>query len=154
MKGRIEVYFYQGGSENPIATNEKNIEVASGEDTEEIKTTALASVSKSLAVASAVAVASVIAIQKVASSVQTYADIYADYTGDYVASNNLRNLNSALSVITNPIGSSLNAVRHLIDVRKSNLNAELLRSRTGNSTFDNSQGGQWWNYIWLEKEIK
>ena len=73
---------------------------------------------------------------------QTFADIYADYTGDYVASNNLRNLNSALSVITNPIGSSLNAVRHLIDVRKSNLNAELLRSRTGNSTFDNSQGGQ------------
>ena len=154
MKGRIEVYFYQGGSENAIATNEKNIEVASGEDTEEIKTTALASVSKSLAVVSAVAVASVIAIQKVASSVQTFADIYADYTGDYVASNNLRNLNSALSVITNPIGSSLNAVRHLIDVRKSNLNAELLRSRTGNSTFDNSQGGQWWNYIWLEKEIK
>ena len=154
MKGRIEVYFYQGGSENAIATNEKNIEVASGEDTEEIKTTALASVSKSLAVASAVAVASVIAIQKVASSVQTFADIYADYTGDYVASNSLRNLNSALSVITNPIGSSLNAVRHLIDVRKSNLNAELLRSRTGNSTFDNSQGGQWWNYIWLEKEIK
>ena len=154
MKGRIEVYFYKGGSENAIATNEKNIEVASGEDTEEIKTTALASVSKSLAVASAVAVASVIAIQKVASSVQTFADIYADYTGDYVASNNLRNLNSALSVITNPIGSSLNAVRHLIDVRKSNLNAELLRSRTGNSTFDNSQGGQWWNYIWLEKEIK
>ena len=154
MKGRIEVYFYQGGSENAIATNEKNIEVASGEDTEEIKTTALASVSKSLAVASAVAVASVIAIQKVASSVQTFADIYDDYTGDYVASNNLRNLNSALSVITNPIGSSLNAVRHLIDVRKSNLNAELLRSRTGNSTFDNSQGGQWWNYIWLEKEIK
>ena len=154
MKGRIEVYFYQGGSENTIATSEKNIEVASGEDTEEIKTTALSSVSKSLAVASAVAVASVIAIQKVASSVQTFADIYADYTGDYVASNNLRNLNSALSVITNPIGSSLNAVRHLIDVRKSNLNAELLRSRTGNSTFDNSQGGQWWNYIWLEKEIK
>ena len=154
MKGRIEVYFYQGGGANAIATNEKNIEVASGEDTEEIKTTALASVSKSLAVASAVAVASVIAIQKVASSVQTFADIYADYTGDYVASNNLRNLNSALSVITNPIGSSLNAVRHLIDVRKSNLNAELLRSRTGNSTFDNSQGGQWWNYIWLEKEIK
>ena len=154
MKGRIEVYFYQGGSENAISTNEKNIEVASGEDTEEIKTTALASVSKSLAVASAVAVVSVIAIQKVASSVQTYVDIYADYTGDYVASNNLRNLNSALSVITNPIGSSLNAVRHLIDVRKSNLNAELLRSRTGNSTFDNSQGGQWWNYIWLEKEIK
>ena len=154
MKGRIEVYFYQGESGNPIATSEKNIEVASGEDTEEIKTTALASVSKSLAVASAVAVASVIAIQKVASSVQTFADIYADYTGDYVASNNLRNLNSALSVITNPIGSSLNAVRHLIDVRKSNLNAELLRSRTGNSTFDNSQGGQWWNYIWLEKEIK
>lgn len=154
MKGRIEVYFYQGGSANAISTSEKNIEVASGEDTEEIKTTALASVSKSLAVASAVAVASVIAIQKVASSVQTFADIYADYTGDYVASNNLRNLNSALSVITNPIGSSLNAVRHLIDVRKSNLNAELLRSRTGNSTFDNSQGGQWWNYIWLEKEIK
>ena len=154
MKGRIEVYFYQGGSENAIATNEKNIEVASGEDTEEIKTTALASVSKSLAVARAVAAASVITIQKVASSVQTFADIYADYTGDYVASNNLRNLNSALSVITNPIGSSLNAVRHLIDVRKSNLNAELLRSRTGNSTFDNSQGGQWWNYIWLEKEIK
>ena len=142
MKGRIEVYFYQGGSGNPIATSEKNIEVASGEDTEEIKTTALASASKFLAVASAVAVASVIAIQKVASSVQTFEDIYADYTGDYVASNNLRNLNSALSVITNPIGSSLNAVRHLIDVRKSNLNAELLRSRTGNSTFDNSQGGQ------------
>lgn len=142
MKGRIEVYFYQGGSGSPIASSENNIEVASGEDTEEIKNTALVSVSKSLAVASAVAVASVIAIQKVASSVQTYADIYADYTGDYVASNNLRNLNSALSVITNPIGASINAVRHLIDVRKSNLNAELLRSRTGNSTLDNSQGGQ------------
>ena len=142
MKGRIEVYFYQGGSGSTFSTSEKSVEVASGEDTEEIKTTALASASKSLAVAGAVAVASVIAIQKVASSVQTYADIYADYTGDYVASNNLRNLNSALSVITNPIGSSLNAVRHLIDVRKSNLNAELLRSRTGNSTFDNSQGGQ------------
>ena len=132
MKGRIEVYFYQGGSGSPIATSENNIEIASGEDTEEIKTTALASVSKSLAVAGAVAVASVIAIQKVASSVQTYADIYADYTGDYVASNNLRNLNSALSVITNPIGASINAVRHLIDVRKSNLNAELLRSRKSN----------------------